>query len=195
MADKAMMFRNSRKFFTIALTVSMMALTACGTQKAATESSSSGTSVISGSNEISSSAVSIADPFTEVSSMKEAAAMTGFDLTLPEAPKDYPDQIIRVMNTSMIEVIFANNANETEDKIDEGFRVRKEKTDEDISGDYNKYANVNTVHIGDVDVTEKGNGNTISVATWNADGYSYAVDAEYHPMTADDMAAVVQAVQ
>ncbi|MGI6112352.1 MAG: hypothetical protein ACOYBK_08855, partial [Bilifractor sp.] len=123
MEDKAMMSRNRRKFFTVALTVSMMALTACGTQKAATESSSSGTSVISGSNEISSSAVSIADPFTEVSSMKEAAAMTGFDLTLPEAPKDYPDQIIRVMNTSMIEVIFANNANETADKIDEGFRV------------------------------------------------------------------------
>lgn len=190
-----MMSRNRRKFFTVALTVSMMALTACGTQKAATESSSSGTSVISGSNEISSSAVSIADPFTEVSSMKEAAAMTGFDLTLPEAPKDYPDQIIRVMNTSMIEVIFANNANETADKIDEGFRVRKEKTDEEISGDYNEYENVNTVRIGDLDVTEKGNGDTISVATWNADGYAYAVDAEYHPMTADEMAAVVQAVQ
>ncbi|MEE8836626.1 MAG: hypothetical protein SOH80_06570 [Eubacteriales bacterium] len=151
--------------------------------------------MISGSNNVSTSSAAIADPFTEVSGMKEAAAMTGFSLTLPEAPEDYPDQIIRVMNTSMIEVIFANNANETEDKIDEGFRVRKEKTDEDISGDYNEYETVTAVHIGDYDVTEKGNGDTISVATWKSDGYSYAIDAEYHPMTAEEMAAVVQSVQ
>ena len=192
MEDKAMM-RNSRKFFTVALTVSMMALTACGAQKTETAGSSAGT--ISDSHNVSTSSAAIADPFTEVSGMKEAAAMTGFNLTLPEAPEDYPDQIIRVMNTSMIEVIFANNANETEDKIDEGFRVRKEKTDEDISGDYNEYETVTAVHIGDYDVTEKGNGDTISVATWKSDGYSYAIDAEYHPMTAEEMAAVVQSVQ
>lgn len=187
------MMRNSRKFFTVALTVSMMALTACGAQKTETAGSSAG--MISGSNNVSTSSAAIADPFTEVSGMKEAAAMTGFSLTLPEAPEDYPDQIIRVMNTSMIEVIFANNANETEDKIDEGFRVRKEKTDEDISGDYNEYETVTAVHIGDYDVTEKGNGDTISVATWKSDGYSYAIDAEHHPMTAEEMAAVVQSVQ
>ena len=187
------MMRNSRKFFTVALTVSMMALTACGAQKTETAGSSAG--MISGSNNVSTSSAAIADPFTEVSGMKEAAAMTGFSLTLPEAPEDYPDQIIRVMNTSMIEVIFANNANETEDKIDEGFRVRKEKTDEDISGDYNEYETVTAVHIGDYDVTEKGNGDTISVATWKSDGYSYAIDAEYHPMTAEEMAAVVQSLQ
>ena len=59
----------------------------------------------------------------------------------------------------------------------------------------NEYETVTAVHIGDYDVTEKGNGDTISVATWKSDGYSYAIDAEHHPMTAEEMAAVVQSVQ
>lgn len=49
----------------------------------------------------------------------------------------------------MIEVIYFN------DTDNEGLRIRKAKGTDDISGDYNEYKNVETVKVGDYDVTEK----------------------------------------
>lgn len=122
------------------------------------------------------------NPYQEVSSLAEAAAITGFDLAVPDAPEDYPDMTIQVIDSSMIEVIYENKANETAEGTDEGYRIRKAAGNADISGDYNEYADTRTEKIGDYDVTLKGDGKTISVATWTAGGYSYAVDAENHPM-------------
>ena len=83
----------------------------------------------------------IANPFSEAATLEDAAAVTGFPLTVPDAPKDYPDTVIRVMNKEMIEVIY-------EKGTDEGYRIRKAAGSSEIAGDYNTYENSETVTVG-----------------------------------------------
>ena len=146
-------------------------------------------------NSEESTEVQMPNPFTEVSTLSEAAGITGFDLTVPKAPAEYPDMIIRVMDNTMIEVIFVNKANKTDVGQDEGYRIRKESGSDDISGDYNKYANTDTETINNIKVTLKGNDQCISTATWSADGYTYAVDAKDHPLSKDAMTEVISTVK
>ena len=90
--------------------------------------------------------VQIPNPFTEVDTMDAAAEKTGFSLALPELE----NVVIRVMNDEMIEVIAKG-----EDEI----RVRKAKGEDDISGDYNEYADVQNGEIA----TIKGNDGVFQV--------------------------------
>lgn len=46
----------------------------------------------------------------------------------------------------------------------------------DISGDNNEYENIETIDVDDMEVTLKGNGNSINLATWTNEGYAYAID-------------------
>lgn len=139
--------------------------------------------------------VRIGNPFTDVNSVSEAEEMTGFSITVPEAPAEYPDMDVRVMLDSMIEIIFENKARETEDAIEEGYRIRKEAGAEDISGDYNEYAEVSTVTVDGREVTMKGNDGTVSLAVWTADGYSYAVGLVDRPVTAEEMTEILEDVE
>ncbi len=139
--------------------------------------------------------VQIANPFMEVATLAEAGAVTGFELNVPAAPAEYPDMTIQVMNQSMIEVIFTNKANETEAGQDEGYRIRKASGSEDISGDYNEYANVYTETINGCEVTLKGNDENVSVAVWSVDGYAYSVTAETHPLSHEVMTEVINSVK
>ena len=139
--------------------------------------------------------VRIGNPFTDVNSVSEAEEMTGFSITVPEAPAEYPDMDVRVMLDSMIEIIFENKARETEDAIEEGYRIRKEAGAEDISGDYNEYAEVSTVTVDGREVTMKGNDGTVSLAVWTADGYSYSVGLVDRPVTAEEMTEILEDVE
>ena len=71
--------------------------------------------------------------------------------------------------------------------------LRMQPGSEDVSGDYNTYAEVKTVTISGCDVTFKGNGGTVSTAIWTNSGYSYAVSADM-PMSVDAMAALIAQV-
>ena len=135
------------------------------------------------------------NPFTEVSTLSEACAITGFDLTVPEAPVEYPNRIIRVMDQTMIEVIFVNKANKTDAGQDEGYRIRKAEGVEDVSGDYNEYADIYTETINGNEVTLKGNDESVSVAIWSADGCTYAVDAQDHPLSKEAMTEVISTIK
>ena len=52
--------------------------------------------------------------------------------------------------------------------------IRKATGDEDISGDYNIYSQVETVN----GVTLKGENGKVSLAVWNSGGYTYAVSVQ-----------------
>lgn len=130
----------------------------------------------------------VADPFSEAATLKDAAAVTGFPLTVPDAPKNYPDTVIRVMDKEMIEVIY-------EKGTDEGYRIRKAAGSDEITGDYNTYENIKTAAVGSYTVTLKGNGGTYSAASWTYGGYAYAMDAEDHPLSLEAMTAVISAVR
>lgn len=143
----------------------------------------------------SESETEIANPYTEVETLEEAAKLTGFTFTVAEADEEHPDMVIRVLDDYMIEVIYVNNENETEEGLDEAYRIRKAEGSDDISGDYNEYAFSKTVESDDMSISIKGNGNSCYVATWQKDGYTYAldVDGEYQ-MSESEMLSIIESV-
>lgn len=57
------------------------------------------------------------------------------------------------------------------------FRFCKAPGDGDISGDYNDYAQSDTITVSDREVTLKGNDDAVNLAIWAKDRYTYAVSA------------------
>lgn len=49
--------------------------------------------------------------------------------------------------------------------------------DDDISGDYNEYTEIQEITIQGIEATVKGNDNKAYVAIWYLDGYSYAISS------------------
>lgn len=116
--------------------------------------------------------------------LAEAAKAAGFELAAPDSVEGYDgEKLIQVMNNSMLQIIFHNSD-------DDRLFIRKEAGSEDISGDYNEYAQVKTVAIGDRSVTMKGNDDLVSVAVWTHGGYTYAVMSDT-AMAADAMTKLV----
>ena len=71
--------------------------------------------------------------------------------------------------------------------------LRVQPGNEDISGDYNNYAEISTVTINGCDVTFKGNDGTVSTAIWTNGGYSYAVSTDV-PMSVEAMTALISTI-
>jgi len=115
----------------------------------------------------SSGSVQIANPIVDCDTLEDAAELTGFDMTAPDAIGEFTDCTIQVINNELIQVIYQNGYNQ--------ICVRKASGSDDISGDYNEYAESNTVSVGDLQVTMKGADGTVNVAVWTNDGYSYSV--------------------
>lgn len=128
------------------------------------------------------------NPLQEVSSMEEAEKITGFALKAPESVGASTGRIITVYSGNMIEVSYENGN-------DSGCSIRKAAGSDDISGDSNEYAALKTVSINNSQVTLKGENEKWSVATWTADGYSYAVDTQTDPMALPDLAKLISAIK
>lgn len=110
--------------------------------------------------------VAIANPWQEVSTIKEAESITNFEFNLPETINDSSMSDISVMNDTLISVNYGDD-----------ITVRKSSLPEDISGDYNEYEYSEIKTIEDVDVTIKTNETTCSV-TWFTNDYSYSFYSE-----------------
>ena len=130
--------------------------------------------------------IGMPNPFTDFDTLAEAEAQTGFDITLPDAIGSSDKRIYRAMNDEMLEVIYMNGEDETG-------RVRKARGSENISGDYNEYAETETVSVGGVDVLLKGDAGLVKLAVWTNNGYAYSVSSEAG-LTADEMTELVSAV-
>jgi len=81
------------------------------------------------------------------------------------------------------------------DTDNEGLRIRKAKGTDDISGDYNEYKNVETVKVGDYDVTEKSDGKNIFVTTWTDGTYSYVINPNGTEINAEEMAKLILSIK
>lgn len=110
--------------------------------------------------------VAIANPWQDVSTIKEAESITKFAFNLPETINDTSMSDIAVMNDTLISVNYGDN-----------MTVRKSSLPEDISGDYNEYEYSEIKTIDNVDVTIKANETTCSV-TWFTNDYSYSFYSE-----------------
>ena len=133
----------------------------------------------------------IANPWGEFDSLEEAEADAGVEITLPEGYQGFDHRIYRAMHGEMIEVIYQDADGQ------EGFRIRKSRGSDDISGDYTVYAQTKTLEIGDYSVEIRGNGDEISVATWTnlSQNLSYAICvAEDQHFTEDDIRSLVETI-
>lgn len=145
--------------------------------------------------------VEIPNPFTQCSSLEEAAQNAGFSFNVPETVDGYSQRIIRTMadekGRAMIEVIYQNETDENEstDNTDE-IRMRKANGDEDISGDYMEYSETSSLTIGNIQVTVKGEHGKINLAIWTDNGYTYSIGVYSGTgITAEEMTDFIAAVK
>ena len=132
----------------------------------------------------------VPNPYEIVDTLDEASKIAGFTLSVPATYGDYKKQVIQAIEDDMIEVIYFE-----EETQYEGLRIRKAKGTDDISGDYNEYKNVETVKVGDYDVTEKSDGKNIFVATWTDGTYSYAIDTDRAELSKEDIANLISNIK
>lgn len=110
----------------------------------------------------------IPNPFVDCETLEKAKQLAGFEISLPEKmPKGFTQNEICVIENNMIEVNYKNG--------DDEIYIRKAKGNEDISGDYNEYNEKNTITVGDLNVTMRGNDDMIHVVIWNDGDYTYAI--------------------
>lgn len=173
-----------KKFIAIILGAALaLSLAACGSPAKQPE-------LIGGDTTASGETVTIANPFTDYETLADAIAAAGFDITVPDHIDGYGEQFYRVMDAdgeTMIELIYANG---DEHEV----RIRKAPGSDDISGDYNDYTQEQTLTVGKLEVTAKGNNDTFNLATWTCDGYTYSVYVS-SGMTGDALAALIAEVR
>ena len=134
--------------------------------------------------------VQIPNPWTDYDSKDAAAQAAGFDLTVPDEISGCSEKSHRVLNADgdvMFEIIYASGEDETA-------RIRKAPGADDVSGDYNEYAETETVDVDGVSVTMKGEDGLVKLAIWTNGDYSYALSAE-SGLSQSDMAALVSSIQ
>ena len=112
----------------------------------------------------------IPNPIVDCETLEDAADRTGFDLSVPETIGEFTNRTVQVIGNEIIQVIYGSG--------DDQISVRKASGSDDISGDYTEYAENNIVSVGTLQVTMKGTGETIHLAVWTDNGYSYAVRAD-----------------
>lgn len=131
--------------------------------------------------------VQIPNPFVEYETLEAAARAAGVALTVPEAVNGSDRRVFRAIENDLLEVIYRKGEEETA-------RVRKAPGAEDVSGDYNVYAQVDTAAVNGTTVTLKGGSGKVNLATWTAEGYTYAISVE-GGISSADMTRLVSGVR
>ena len=128
----------------------------------------------------------IANPFRDCASLAEAQKLTGFAFQVPDTIDGYAERTISVMDGKMTQVVYTNQK-------DQSVLLRKAAGSEDISGNYNTFAQNSTVQVKGSAVTLKGNDNKVFVAVWTQNGYTFAIDSDAG-LSAAQITALVQAM-
>lgn len=114
------------------------------------------------------SAVEISNPSRECGTIQEAENLVVFKANIPTSiPEGYVLDSIYTIENSCIEVNYLNGESE--------ICFRQERGERDISGDYNTYTVINTINIGEIEVTTKGNNENVNVATWINGDYTFFI--------------------
>ena len=135
----------------------------------------------------------IPNPWESYDTADAAANAAGFTLTAPEAISGSSAKTYQVMNSGDGEVIFAMLF-ETGADGERAAYIRKAPGADDISGDYNDYAETETLDVNSRSVTMKGNDGLINLALWTDGGYSYALNVS-EGLSRSDIAALVAEIQ
>ena len=117
----------------------------------------------------------IANPWIDCANLDEAAQIAGFDFDAPKRIDGYPNTFIQAMENEMIQVFYSDK--DLEDETSAAVLIRKGFGD-DISGDYNEYAENKTVEMHGISVNLSGNDGLIYKAFWQQDGFAYSIGAD-----------------
>ena len=124
-------------------------------------------------------AANMINPVSEYETLGAAQRAAGVEIEIPEGPEGYPVTCYHaIKNIGLLEIVYLDGPANSEDSK-EGYRVRKQAGEDDISGDYNEYSEIMEYEVeGGRIVTLKGNDGAIYCMTWTDGGYSYAVDID-----------------
>lgn len=131
--------------------------------------------------------VQIPNPFVGYKTLEQAAQAAGFGLTVPDTVNRSDSRVFQVIEDEMLEVIYCKGEDETA-------RIRKAPGNQNISGDYTVYSQVNTISVNGSKVTMSGSDDKVSLATWTNSGYTYAVSVA-GGISRSDMTALVSTIQ
>ena len=112
----------------------------------------------------------IPNPWLDVVTMDEAEALLGYGMTVPETVAGLAPSSFRVLDSDGAKILEVCYGGESDDRAS----LRKGTGSADISGDSTDYAKTETVTLGDITVTEKGDGENVFSAVWTEGDYSYA---------------------
>ena len=175
----------------LAMTVSMMG---CG-KEAVSENAQTGTEISEEDSSQDNAEVpegentQIPNPFVDCETMADAEKLAGFDITVPEQIEGYEQELIQAVDGELIQVFYVNPEKE-EDEI----LIRKGVGNDDISGNYENFAETTTAAAGDLEVTLKGNDGKVTVAVWTTGSYTFSIQVDAGA-SQDEMLNLVEAVQ
>lgn len=160
---------NCKKLIALSMSAAL-ALSLCACSKTAPVSPAPSAQETQNAEIIGSDNVQIPNPWADCDTAADAAALAGFDFTVPEELFDgASNKTIQAAQGEMIQVIYSD-ANG-----DEIGRVRKGAGSEDVSGDYNDYAENETADVGGVSVRLRGTDGNVFVMTWTSGNFAYSV--------------------
>lgn len=177
--------KRKKLIFTLACTTMVVSFAACGnTMKKDNAEISSETSFSERDTENEN--VQIPNPWVDCENLEEAEKITGFSFKIPEEIEGYSDIFIQVMNDELIQVTYQD------DESEETVVLRKGRSSDDVSGDYNKYEESKQTMVNEYQVTEKGNDGKVMLATWTNGDDSYSVNTS--GMSAEAIEEIIQQV-
>ena len=135
--------------------------------------------------EIDENDVQIPNPFIDCASLAEAGEVAGFEMRAPETVGNYDHVSISAIDGDMVDVLYESG--------DETVRVRKGAGTEDISGDYNSYAEAAVSKVDGMEVTMKGDSGKVYLAVWTSGEYTYSVSASAG-MSRGEMADLIREI-
>ena len=153
-----------------------------------TGSTNSGATDTDTSADTADGSTEIANPYVDCETLEEAGELAGFDISVPiEIDGGYTQGTIQAVENEMIQVIYTTEAGEE-------ITLRKGTGTEDISGDYNEYAEENTLDVDGTSVTARGSDGLVYAATWTDGTYTYAITASAG-LESDSVSALVPSIQ
>lgn len=124
-------------------------------------------------------AADMINPVSEYETLSAAQRAAGVEIEIPDGPDGYPVTCYHaIKNIGLLEIVYLDGPANSEDSK-EGYRIRKQAGEADISGDYNEYSELMETEVeGGRMVTLKGNDGAVYCMIWTDGGYSYAVDID-----------------
>ncbi|MEG0852380.1 MAG: DUF4367 domain-containing protein [Angelakisella sp.] len=119
----------------------------------------------------SESQAQIPSPLVTYKTAEELEAAVGFSINAPTyLPEGYTANSFTAIGSKLAEIRYQNGEKSITFRMAEG--------DEDVSGDYNQYSSTQSADVAGTSVSLKGDGETVALATFARDGFSYSLSFE-----------------